>query len=100
MKPIFQIVTSLLTLLLLSGCGTLYATVDERIMSANPNGYYPATKFDKECINAWSSDSGLFGRSYLITTLFVLDYPLSVVSDTIFLPVDFVLLLNNDDNKI
>ena len=77
--------------LLLSGCGTISA----RTSSAN-EGLYPATSIDGMCIvtggGNWDNDhpsllSKLIGWT-ILTPCWVIDLPVSLVSDTVMLPLD------------
>ena len=85
MKRLIPIV---LTLMLI-GCSSIsYRLADNRI-TVRP-GLYPATRLDYKCAaNAKRGGGWMMGNSdYLMATLFYLDMPISVLTDTLAIPLD------------
>ncbi len=85
-------------ILALTGCGTIFGRLDG---SNRDNGslYYPATTYDTLIVSSgggvWAYGEGrnisgwqeAFGWG-LIVPFHVIDYPISIVTDTLLLPVD------------
>lgn len=94
-KNILILMTVACLSLALSGCGTLYACVDSRSAGSSQNHHfevYPATKIDIGAIKYWSHDDGVFAKKASIVTLLIIDLPISVITDTCLLPVDWYLI--------
>ena len=73
----------LMACMLNSGCATSF-----RIQSQMPDGIYPATRLDVWIIpEMWHGNVGTFEAIWL-TPVAIIDIPISIVTDTIRLPVD------------
>lgn len=75
--------------LMLTGCSSIsYRLAGDRITL--PPGLYPATRLDHKCAaNAKRGGGWMMGNpDYLMATLFYLDMPISVLTDTLAIPWD------------
>ena len=101
MKRIAQAFVATILTALLSGCATAYMRTD--LSGSKPKGLYPATRADvggayRYCANKSDAFGGWRGagtssnpnivEKFLWVTFSVIDLPISLVTDTIFLPSD------------
>lgn len=89
MRMLAQTFLLMVMLLSVSGCATGIA-VGARMDGDKMETLYPATKSDIAFMEASATgDNELFHKpSYFISFLFLLDLPVSLITDTLFLPID------------
>ncbi len=87
----------ILVILLLSSCVSC-GTIGARTSSNTKYGeFYPATKIDFKGIDSVYSESNWLFPPWLIVPFIIIDIPLSIVTDTVFLPVDLIIMATEDD---
>ena len=78
-----------LTALYCAGCGTIIVRSGA---AHDVNRPYPATRVDAQVVSVWGEDhnSGDIGQEYLrfAAPFFLLDFPVSIITDTLCLPWD------------
>jgi uncharacterized protein YceK len=86
--------------LIVSGCGTV-AVTGERFLDPKPVGLYPATRMDAALVHDSATGGTFIFREpfYLSTVLFTIDLPISVVTDTLLLPVDIIALHRDEESN-
>ncbi len=83
----------------LSGCGTMVA-MDARFLGGDivARGSYPATRVDAALYRAGTGREWLFSNgSVVLTVCSILDLPVSLVTDSLFLPYDLLLMALDRD---
>lgn len=86
----------------LSGCGTFFARTGWRAESPFMTKLYPATSWDYHfAVRLGVTDYHRTGRSINErignVCMGVLDAPISIITDTVWLPFDFILYFLKDD---
>lgn len=76
-------------------CGTISA----RGMAPAYGKFYPATKWDLKGIDDVHSESNWFFSPWLIVPFLIVDMPISLATDTLFLPVDTVIYLGGPEKS-
>jgi uncharacterized protein YceK len=91
---------SILILCLLITC-TSCASVGARSKGESYGNFYPATKIDAKLFVAGTRGASdwVFIPRWLLYTIGIIDLPFSIVTDTLFLPVDIIVMTKNTEIK-
>lgn len=61
---------------------------------------YPGTQTDFKCIEIWTNKGrGMFEPEPVFVALFVVDVPISLVTDTLILPADLYFICTRNEKK-
>jgi uncharacterized protein YceK len=86
-----QVILAILGVLLCSGCGTILVRTGAAADVKRP---YPATRVDAQVVSVWGEEhnSGDIGQEYfrLASPFFLVDFPVSLITDTLCLPWDLL----------
>jgi uncharacterized protein YceK len=93
---LWQIISILLILLSLAACSTVVSKAPPHSQFGSPySGIQRSGELFGSC--SISAPLAMFPPAILVTVpLGVADFALSVVADTLFLPIDFVTMMTND----